>query len=64
MKSTARAAAEGAADRKDLKYQSLPLTFNMLGPINSNETRWLCVSSLTQAIILLWVSECVAVSKQ
>jgi len=40
--STAGVAAEGAADRKDLKYQSLvhthaffPLAFETLGPINS-----------------------------
>jgi hypothetical protein len=40
--STAGAAAEGAADRKELKYQSLsdthtfiPLAFETLGPINS-----------------------------
>ena len=41
--STAGAAAEGAADRKELKYQSfalthsfIPMTFETFGPINSN----------------------------
>jgi len=46
--STAGAAAEGAADRKELKYQSLshthtfiPLAFETLGPINAKGSAFL-----------------------